>query len=107
MSERMECPHCGWKIETVAVESAEAATAQVLYGAQPGAWVREARELRLSPSTAAVHHVCSEPRLTDSDWWAPESWWACKESERELDADVKYDLNCAACARRWIGGRAN
>jgi hypothetical protein len=103
----MECPHCGWNVEGIAVESAETAVAAVFYGDEPGAWVREARELRLGVKTAALHHVCSNPQISDPDWWQPTSWWACKESDRVLDDDVKYDLNCADCARRHFQGRTN
>jgi hypothetical protein len=107
MNERTECPYCGWEIEVLAIESADAGAAQIVYGEEPGARVREARELRLDPSTTALHHVCSDRRMTDSDWWKPGSWWACKEPERKLDDDVRYDLNCVACAQRWVANRAN
>jgi hypothetical protein len=107
MVEIIECPYCGADVEVIAVESAEATIAQIFYGIEPGAWVREARELRFSPTLAALHHVCSHPQVGDSDWWRFGSWWACKEPMKGLDEDVKYDLNCADCARRYISDRTN
>jgi hypothetical protein len=107
MRRTMECPRCGHTVEAIDMQSEEAAAAATLYGPEPGARIRQAREFRFDPGTAALHHVCSDRQVFDPEWWPEASWWACQEAERQLDEDVKYELNCGECARRHVGGRRN
>jgi hypothetical protein len=103
MIENMECPGCGWTVEIAEVDPA----ASILYDKEPGAWVRQARELRIG-SKVVLHHLCSNPQLGDSSSLEREdAWWPCQEPEREPDENARFDLNCSACARRWVQSRSN
>jgi hypothetical protein len=106
MTATIECPYCGWHVETVSADEVDVA-ARVFYGEEPGAWVKEARELR-DGSTALLHHICLNPQLADvSETERKQMWWACKEPERRLDDKAMFELNCAECAQRWLQSRTN
>jgi hypothetical protein len=105
MSERIECPCCGWEVEVAGAGEGDAA--HVLYGEEAGEMVPGARDLRFGEQ-AVLHHICSHPQIGEAtEVERRDAWWACLEPEREPDEHLHHDLNCAACAKRWIASRVN
>lgn len=103
MTAKMKCPGCGEEVEAVAVADVDVAAA-VFFGAEPGAWVKEARELRAG-EMAILHHSCSHPQIGEPAPERERAWWACAEPGRAPDEDMRYELNCRACAERWYRER--
>lgn len=107
MSAPTECPFCGCAVEAIHVDDIPVFP-RIFYPDEPGAVVREARELRVG-SYVLMHHGCLSSQVnTDSRFWDPDrSWWACKDPTRAIDRDASFDLNCAACAQRWVAEGRN
>lgn len=106
MSVVAECPGCHRTIEAIDAGEVEVQIV-AYYGPEPGANVPNCRELRLSSGRIALHHICTHPQLRDENDNPEFVWWACKEPDRELDEQMRSELNCRGCAERYLSERRN
>ena len=99
-SQPPRCRFCQQVIEIKPLASVSARLAGAFADSSDS--VPNGRNMQSGPY-AYLHHPCLSPQAnTDSEWWvAGESWWACKDLDRELDAQCHFDLHCQACAERW------
>jgi hypothetical protein len=93
-------------VEVIGVDEVDVETV-AYYGPEPGANVPRCRELRLPGGRIALHHICTHPQLQAREDDPAKAWWACQELERESDVEMRYELNCRACAERYVGERRN
>lgn len=49
---------------------------------------------------AYLHHGCPATGL--NDYWGTRNWWACKDPDRVLDEDARFDAYCVDCGVRWL-----
>ncbi len=106
VSEAAECPGCHRTIEAIDTGEVEVETV-AYYGPEPGANVPNCRELRLPCGRIALHHICTHPQLHDESDNPKLVWWACKEPQRKVDEQMRYELNCSICAERYLSERRN
>lgn len=102
-----QCPLCGDAVEAVP-KSEIPDFVRIVYPSEPGAKVKNARELIVG-GFVVLHHGCLSPQAnTESRWWDPDKlWWACRDLDRPIDDYANFDLNCAACAERWAAENRN